>query len=131
MTVQPMASVAVAPPAKSRQRSLARNSAIIGLVFVSPWLIGFLLFKLVPILMALGYSFSNFHLLTPEQTRFIGLGNYLRILSDQQAGVSLFSSIGTLLFAVPMEMAVALGLALLLRPRSTGRPRRGESRGHY
>ncbi len=120
MTVQPMASDALVPPAKSRQRSLSRKSAIIGLVFVSPWLIGFLLFKLIPILMALGYSFSNFHLLTPEQTRFIGLENYLGILRDQRAGASLFGSIGTLLFTVPLEMVVALALAVIF---SSGRLR--------
>ncbi len=113
MTNQPTASVGPVKPAKAPPRSLSRDSAVIGLVFVSPWLIGFILFKLIPILAALGLSFTYFHMLTPEQTHFIGLKNYLNIFRDQQAGASLFGSIGTLLFTVPVQMAVALGLAVV------------------
>jgi ABC-type sugar transport system permease subunit len=103
---------AVRPP-KSRGRRLARYSAFIGLLFVSPWVVGFILLKLVPILAALGFSFTFYHLLTPEQIHFIGLDNYLAILKDSEAGASLFGSIGSFLFAVPVEMAVALGLAAI------------------
>jgi len=112
-TVQSIASAREAKPRRAPRRSLSRNSALVGLVFVSPWLVGFVLFKAIPILTALGYSFTNFHLLEPDQIHFVGLANYLAILSDQGAGASLFGSIGTFLFSVPVEMALALALALV------------------
>lgn len=100
-----------AKPAKPRGRWLVHYSTIAGLIFVSPWVLGFILFKLIPIVAALGFSFTNFHMLEPEKTRFIGLANYLAIFRDQEAGASLFGSIGDFLFLVPVEMLVALGLA--------------------
>ena len=96
------------------RRSLAHSSAMIGWLFISPWVLGFALFKLVPILAALGFSFTNFYMLDPGKTRFIGLTNYLNILQDQGAGTSLFASIGSFLFIVPVEMITALALALIL-----------------
>ena len=96
-----------------KHRSLNRYSAIMGFLFISPWLLGFILFKLVPILAALGFSFTNFHLVATEPTRFIGLKNYANILKDQDAGASLFASIGVFLFVVPIEMIAALGLAAI------------------
>ncbi len=100
--------------AAPRPHALRRASAVTGLIFVSPWIIGFILFKLIPILAALGFSFTYFHMLVPEQTHFIGLKNYLTILTDQAAGASLFSSLGDVLFAVPVQLGLALGLALLI-----------------
>ena len=96
-----------------RHRSLARYSAIVGFLFILPWVIGFILLKLIPILAALGFSLTNFHMLEPEQTHFIGLTNYIDILHDQQAGASLFASIGNFLFVVPIQMLAALGLAAI------------------
>ena len=98
---------------KPKPSSLARSSAIIGLVFMSPWIIGFILFKLIPILAALGFSFTNFYMLEPDQTKFIGLKNYFDILGDQHAGASIFGSIGNFLFIVPIQMVSALALAVI------------------
>jgi multiple sugar transport system permease protein len=62
-------------------------------------------------------------MLKPEATRFIGLANYLTFLRDQEAGASLFASIGDFLFVVPVEMIVALGLATLFASqRLRGKP---------
>jgi ABC-type sugar transport system permease subunit len=113
MSAHEVTSTADRVPLKPRHRSLARYSAVMGLIFISPWLIGFVLLKLIPILVALGFSFTDFHMLHPEQTRFIGLENYLNILKDQAAGASLFGSIGNFLFVVPLQMAAALLLAVL------------------
>lgn len=94
-------------------RLLKRWEARTGLLFLSPWLLGFLLFKFIPILAALGFSFTNFYMLVPEETHFVGLQNYENILTDSYAGASLFGSLGYFLVVVPLEMAVALGLAAL------------------
>jgi len=105
--------IAGSKPAKPRRRWLIHYSTIAGLIFVSPWVLGFILFKLIPIVAALGFSFTDFHMLQPEKTQFIGLGNYLTFLRDQEAGASLFGSIGDFLFVVPVEMIASLVLATL------------------
>ncbi len=111
MIRQQIHSTTSVPSTRARHRSLARYSAIVGTLFILPWAIGFILLKLVPILAALGFSLTDFHMLEPDKTHFIGLANYLEILHDQQAGASLFASIGQFLFVVPIQMIAALGLA--------------------
>lgn len=99
---------------KPKPSSLARRSAAIGLLFMSPWIIGFILLKLVPIVAALGFSFTDFYMLEPGQTKFVGLENYIDLLSDPRAGASLFGSIGAFLFVVPLQMFTALALAVVV-----------------
>ena len=97
-----------------RRYRFVLNPATIGLLFAAPWIIGFVLLKLVPILAALGFSFTNFYMLQPDQTQFVGLKNYLNILQDRSAGASLFGSIGDFLFIVPLEMVASLALAVIV-----------------
>jgi multiple sugar transport system permease protein len=93
--------------------STRQREGLIGLLFISPWILGFILLKAIPILAALAFSFTNFKMLEPEKTRFIGLTNYINILKDTNAGASLFGSISYFVLSVPVEMIVALGLAVL------------------
>ena len=76
-----------------------------------PWILGFLLLKGFPILAALGYSFTDFHMLQPDQIHFIGLQNYLTFINDPAAGRSLFRSVSYFITTVPIEMIAALLLA--------------------
>lgn len=98
---------------KNKPAKLTRlqQEARIGLLFLSPWLIGFVLLKALPILAALIFSLTDFHMLTPEETRFVGLENYVRFLRDTAAGASLFGSLSYFLLIIPLEMVVALALA--------------------
>ncbi len=98
-------------PKPDKHLSLRKYEATIGFLFLLPWLLGFLFFKLVPILAALGFYFTNFKMLEPEATRFIGLTNYLTFFKDSSAGASLFGSISYFLLSVPLEMVIALFLA--------------------
>ena len=50
-----------------------------GLLFLSPWLLGFLCFTGLPILATLYYSFTDYNLVRPDEIKLIGLGNYQRI----------------------------------------------------
>lgn len=90
-----------------------QQEARIGLLFLSPWLIGFVLLKALPILAALIFSLTDFKMLSPETTKFVGLENYMRFFRDSVAGASLFGSLGYFLLTVPLEMIVALGLAAI------------------
>jgi len=90
-----------------------QQEARVGLLFLAPWLIGFVLLKALPILAALIFSLTDFQMLTPGATKFVGLENYFRLLGDSEAGASLFGSLGYFLVTVPLEMLVALGLAAI------------------
>jgi multiple sugar transport system permease protein len=93
---------------------LRRQEGLIGLLFLSPWILGFILLKLLPILAALVFSFTDFQMLTPEATRFIGLENYRQFLSDRGAWASLVGSLGYFLLTVPLQLLLALALAAIL-----------------
>jgi ABC-type sugar transport system permease subunit len=98
-------------PKSQKHLSLRKYEATVGFLFLLPWLLGFVLFKAIPILAALGFSFTNFQMLTPENTHFIGLANYIAFFRDTYAGSSLFGSLSYFVLSVPIEMLVALGLA--------------------
>lgn len=96
---------------KPKVRTRLQKEALIGWLFISPWVIGFVLLKALPILAALVFSLTDFKMLAPEATTFIGLENYKRLLGDNIAGANLFGSLGYFLLTVPLEMVVALALA--------------------
>jgi multiple sugar transport system permease protein len=118
-------SQAVPASSGARSRRTLRPStreAIWGYVFVSPWLIGFLLFTLGPIVASLVMSLTNFDLLHADETRFIGLDNYVRMASDPLIGQALLATFKFALIAIPVTMGASLGIALLLNhPRVLGR----------
>jgi ABC-type sugar transport system permease subunit len=98
---------------KDLKLTRSQREAGIGLLFLSPWIIGFVLFKALPILAAFIFSLTDFQMLTPGETKFIGLANYTRFFADTEAGASLFGSFSYFLLTVPLEMAVALILAAI------------------
>src|SRR5687768_5927166 len=108
-------SVSTHPASAARGQSrVARRQAWLGLLFVSPWIIGFVIFKLLPILASLAFSFTNFHAMERESIQFIGLDNYARILTDNAAMWSLFSTISFALRVIPAQIGVALLFAAFL-----------------
>jgi multiple sugar transport system permease protein len=94
--------------------SIARREALTGLAFISPWIFGFLIFTLLPMLASFVLSLTDFDPRTPGETSFIGLDNYVRMLSDPVLLHSLFVTVRFALLIVPATMTLALGLALLV-----------------
>jgi multiple sugar transport system permease protein len=99
---------ALLPDTRSRRRE-----ALIGLAFLSPWLLGFIVLKGIPILFSFIYSLTDFNMLKPNETHFIGIANYLVFFSDSEAMTSMVGSIGYYLFTVPVQMIIALTLAVV------------------
>ena len=60
------------------KKTRLRYDKLFGIALISPWLIGFLFFKFLPILASLGISFTDFRLVTLEKTTFVGFENYIR-----------------------------------------------------
>jgi multiple sugar transport system permease protein len=113
-----------APPPSPRQRSrwarfrlsrAERKGLRTGLLFISPWLIGFLAFNLYPAFASLYYSFTNFKIL--QTPRWVGLDNYALLLRDPLFWKSLGNTLYITLIGVPIAVGVALGIALLLNNR--------------
>lgn len=97
-------------PAK---RTRLQQEARVGWLFLSPWIIGFILFKALPILASLVFSFTNFHMLHPLETKFVGLENYAHFFRDPDAVGSLEGSLRYFLLTIPIEMFFALVLAAI------------------
>lgn len=100
-----------------KQRWQINRHKMIGLLLIAPWLVGFVLFKLLPILASLLLSFTDFHLLKPEEARYIGLDNYLRLFQDEAVGYLLFETIGLAITTIPLQLVASIGLAALLNSR--------------
>src|ERR1051326_372918 len=93
---------------------LGRKESMWGLLFLSPWLLGFVLFLAGPMLVSLGASFTDLILVHPEQTHFVGLETWQRLLNDHLVRKSLLVTGNFLLIAVPLTLALPLLMALLL-----------------
>jgi len=90
-----------------------RGSRLAFWVFVTPFLVGLVLFTLVPIVWSSGLSFFEARG-TLEASRFVGLDNYARFLTDKAFTNSLGTFVVYAIFIVPVTMAVSLGLAVLV-----------------
>ena len=97
------------------------TTAFMGLLLISPWLVGLLLFKILPILASLVISFTDFYMLAPDDIHFVGLQNYAHLLDDPAVGYVLFETIALALFTIPLQMVASIFLsALLSSPRLRG-----------
>jgi multiple sugar transport system permease protein len=100
-------------------RSDARN-LLKGLAFLSPWLVGFTLFMLLPIILSLYYSLCDYNLF--QHPVFIGLENYQALFSDSIFWRSLRVTLGYAAISIPMALAVSLGVAILLNVKLRAQP---------
>ena len=82
-------------------------------LFVLPAAISLALFTFYPMLNALTISFKEYSLINPEAA-FVGLANYSGLLSDPKFINSLLHSFHFALVVIPVQTALALGLALLI-----------------
>lgn len=102
------------PPGRTFTLRPSVREALWGFVFIGPWLIGILLFTAGPMLASLVMSLTDFNLVKPEATRFVGLDNYARLASDPTILQSLIATFKFALLAIPLTMGASLGFALLL-----------------
>src|SRR5262249_31135007 len=109
----PSMAVSAAPARRGFRIGTATRNQILGLLFVAPWLIGFLAFTIYPILASLYYSFTLYDVINAPQ--WIGLQNYTFLLTqDPQFPTVLFNTVYLVALGLPTSMAVAFLLAGLL-----------------
>jgi multiple sugar transport system permease protein len=94
---------------------LEQNENLAGFLFLSLNLIGYVLFKLVPIVIAFIISFSRWNFISGIRgIRFIGLANYFKFLSDPIFITALINTITYSIIMVPVSIFLSLVLAVIL-----------------
>ncbi len=114
-------SVESAAPAAGRRRMSRRAASNLkwGLIFCSPAIAGLLIFTAYPVIRTVQASFTSATMLTPG--RFVGFDNFADLFGDQMFWRSLGNTVYILIWAVPLGIVVAMGLALLLNLNVRGR----------
>lgn len=93
-------------------RAWLNSDNVSGYVFISPWLIGFLLLSLIPMLISLYLAFTNYNLISTPS--FIGLRNFERMLGDSRLRKSIRATLYYVIVSVPLKVGFALLVAFLL-----------------
>lgn len=84
-----------------------------GLLYISPWILGFLVFQLYPFASSFVYSFTDYNITASPV--FVGFKNYIEAFTnDGQFLSSLKVTLGYVFMAVPMKLAFALIVAMIL-----------------
>ena len=92
-----------------------------GLIFSSPWLLGFLFFTIYPIGASLYYSLTRYDVLRPPL--FVGLENYKQLFTgDPLFGLVIKNTLYMVIIGVPVALVVAFLLASLLNNKILARP---------
>jgi multiple sugar transport system permease protein len=102
---------------RSHRRKIPKNlrSLLVGLLFISPWIIGFFLFLVYPVL-------ANFYLGMTQYSGFgepqwIGFQNYVELVRDPLFWTSLYNTFYYVILAVPLGVFVAIALALAMNQK--------------
>ncbi len=98
----------------------ARRNQVMGMLFISPWLIGFLLFALFPLIASFYLSMTNYDFI--REPKFIGAANYFRLFTaDPDFWKVMYNTFYYVIFGVPLGLAVAFLVANLLNNEIRGR----------
>lgn len=93
----------------------------VGWLFVTPFLLIWSFWFFRPFLVSLGRSFQDVSFMNLAAARFIWFGNYLNILTDPDFHAAVLHSLTIVIFAVPIQSALALLIAMALNKKILGR----------
>ena len=98
--------------ASPTKRRFLTEDARWALLFIAPWLIGFVIFTAGPMLWSLAISFTKYNGIRPPT--FAGVDNYTRLLDDPKIPLALFNTAFYTALHVPLQIIISLALALML-----------------
>ncbi|MDZ5661362.1 sugar ABC transporter permease [Nocardioides sp. S-58] len=101
------------PATRRRRGEGGRHQGRVALLFISPWLIGFVVFMAYPVLYTVYLSLTDYDVINDPS--FVGLDNYRELMGDEKIRLALRNTFVYTLMSVPAQLAVSLGLALLLQ----------------
>lgn len=99
-------------------KSKETREIVKGLAFISPWLIGFLVFTLYPVVTSAYLSFTDYRVLSPP--RWVGLGNYKDLLTDTDYFWPSLADTSFMFVELPLSLVLGLALAMLLDQKLRG-----------
>ena len=109
--------------AKLRLRRLTRaevRQLLMGLLFASPWIVGFLAFTIVPLVSSLYYSFTRYDLL--REPVWVGLNNYVKLFTeDEDFRVVAGNTLWWVFLSAPLGVVSAFTMAVLLNTKILAR----------
>jgi multiple sugar transport system permease protein len=108
------------PEEKRAQAKEAGRDNKAGYLFLLPWLLGLVVITIGPMLASLYLSFTNYSLI--QAPKFIGVDNYVRMFTDDRLHNALKVTFIYVFVSTPLQLAVALGVALLLNEGMRGLP---------
>jgi ABC-type sugar transport system permease subunit len=114
---QPVRARPADKPRRSKMSRVARREAFWGYVFISPWIVGFLVFVLGPMIASLLFTFTNINLAQETPLGFVGLKNWQTLLGDGQAWAALGVTFRFALLQLPVVIALPFILALALNSK--------------
>jgi len=98
---------------KPNKRKFRLNKGSDALFFLAPWILGMLVMILIPMVMSLYYSFTNYDLLS--EPKWVGLNNYKTLLLDDSVFLkSVRVTLKYIILSVPLKLICGLAVAMLL-----------------
>jgi ABC-type sugar transport system permease subunit len=94
---------------------MKQSKAISSYLLVSPYLVHILVFVLFPVGFSLYLSFHEWNIISPME--YVGLSNYEKLLKDQYFLKSLRNTLIFLAIHIPLQISIALGLAVILNQK--------------
>ena len=98
---------------KSGFYRFVNNENTVGHIFALPFIFGFVLFSLIPILMSLNYSFTDYSL-GSKTAEYVGFKNFINLFQDEVFLKSIVKTLQYVLISVPLKLAFALLVAFVL-----------------
>ena len=89
-----------------------KHNLLLGLAFISPWIVGFLALAVYPLLSTVYFSMCDYSVLSPAV--FVGLDNFKQLFTDAIFWQSVYNTFFYAAFAIPLGLLVSLTLAILL-----------------
>lgn len=98
-----------------------QENTFAGYLFASPWIVGFLIFVIVPMGFSLYWSFTDYRVVSSEPAKWVGVDNYAQlILKDDGFRASIINTLYLTVIGLPLQMAFALFLAVMLNQNMRG-----------
>jgi multiple sugar transport system permease protein len=98
-----------------------QESAFAGYFFAAPWIVGFVIFVVVPLSFSLYWSFTDYRIGSGSPMEWKGLENYRTIVfDDDNFRASIVNTLYLTVIGLPLQMGVALLLAVMLNQRMRG-----------
>lgn len=97
-----------------------KNERVAAYIFTIPAMFLLVAFLVVPILYTVRYSLFQYQIVRPDNITFVGLQNYIKLLSDENFWLALRNTVYFTVLVVPFQCVLALALAMLVSSKFRG-----------